>query len=91
MEFSPAWWSSASRSPQQGLIGCDRFRCVVCVQEPSARVVGFKVEPFSVKHVFQSPAAYWTGAPGDMPPLSTCDKDNFIDPVKPTVVRVGFS
>ncbi|CAM9626190.1 unnamed protein product [Ectocarpus fasciculatus] len=61
------------------------YHPMILGEEPSARVVGFKVEPLSVKHVFQSPAAYWTGAPGDMPPLSTCDKDNFIDPVKPTV------
>lgn len=57
-----------------------------CAQEPSARVVGFKVEPFSVKHAFQSGSATWSGTPGEMPPLSTCDKDNFIDPVKLTTV-----
>lgn len=61
-------------------------------QEPSARVVGFKVEPFSVKHAFQSGSATWSGTPGDMPPLSTCDKDNFVDPVKLTTVglRLNF-
>lgn len=60
------------------------------VQDPSARVVGFKVEPFSVKHAFQSPQAYWSGA-GDMPPLSTCDKDNFVNPVKLQTVRLRLS
>lgn len=60
-------------------------------QEPSARVVGFKVEPFSVKHAFQAGTATWNGIPGEMPPLSTCDKDNFVNPVKMTTVRPGLS
>lgn len=51
-------------------------------------MVGFKVEPFSVKHSFQSSAAVWGGQPGDMPPLSTCQKDNFVDPVKEQTVRI---
>lgn len=55
------------------------------LQEPAARVVGFKVEPFSVKHAFQSPSAFWT-PPQELPPLSTCDKENFVDPVKFTMV-----
>lgn len=63
----------------------------VYAQDPSARVVGFKVEPFSVKHTFQSPQAYWGGHPENMPPLSTCEKDNFVDPVKQQTVRIRYS
>jgi len=62
----------------------------VRAQDPSAasRVVGFKVEPFSVRHTFASPSSYWDGTPSDMPPLSTCEKDNFVNPVKLQTVRL---
>ena len=58
-------------------------------QEPSARVVGFKVEPISIKHKFQSPSAIWSGVAGEMPPLSTCDKNDFVNPVKLPVNAVS--
>lgn len=50
-------------------------------QDPLARVVGFRVEPFSVNHKFKAASAYWKDDV-DMPPLSTCDSNNFDDPVK---------
>lgn len=55
-------------------------------QELSARVVGFKVEPFSVRHFFLSPSAIWKGNPSDIPPLATCNKDDIVNPVKLTNV-----
>ncbi|CAM9768812.1 unnamed protein product [Ascophyllum nodosum] len=58
-------------------------------EEPSARVVGFKVEPISIKHKFQSPSAIWSGVAGEMPPLSTCDKNDFVNPVKLPVNAVS--
>jgi len=41
---------------------------------PLARVVGFEVEPLSVKHTFMDPKAGkdWGGDASDMPPLGTC-------------------
>jgi transmembrane 9 superfamily member 2/4 len=42
---------------------------------PSARVVGFEVEPFSVKHTFQAGNS-WNGVDPDIPPLATCDRDH---------------
>lgn len=57
-------------------------------QDSSARVVGFKVEPFSVNHEFVSPSAsiLWDGKPAGIPPLKTCNKDDFVNPVKLTNV-----
>lgn len=49
-------------------------------EEPPARVVGFRVEPFSVKHQYKSPLAEWVSP--SLPPLSTCDDTNFVNPVK---------
>lgn len=60
-------------------------------QDPPARVVGFRVEPFSVRHTFKSITAYWDGAGTDLPPLSTCDKDDFVNPVKMPAVSVLHS
>jgi len=40
--------------------------------DDGSRVVGFYVEPFTVKHKFQNDAK-WDGS-GEAPPLSTCDK-----------------
>jgi len=43
------------------------------------RVVGFKVEPFSVQHTFKDPDAAWDGTKGDVPPLKTCHVDKVMD------------
>ena len=40
--------------------------------DDGSRVVGFYVEPFTVKHKFAN-GAKWDGS-GEAPPLSTCDK-----------------
>ena len=40
--------------------------------DDGSRVVGFYVEPFTVKHKFANDAK-WDGS-GEAPPLSTCDK-----------------
>ncbi|CAM9231353.1 unnamed protein product, partial [Sphacelaria rigidula] len=50
--------------------------------QPPARVVGFKVEPFSVRHTHTSPGAKWAGGESPLPPLDTCDDTDPVSPVK---------
>jgi hypothetical protein len=54
------------------------YTCVifmVCLLSLTDRIVGFYVEPLSVKHVFSSP---WNGN-GDAPALSTCSSTKHLD------------
>lgn len=48
------------------------------IEPDSNRVVGFYVEPFSVKHHFMDGQS-WNGDPFIIPPLSSCDKSRPLD------------
>lgn len=58
------------------------FLAFLVLQQPPARVVGFKVEPFSVRHTYTSPGAKWAGGEAPLPPLDTCDDTDSASPVK---------
>eukprot|EP00611_Tribonema_gayanum_P021765 TRINITY_DN424_c0_g1_i1.p1 TRINITY_DN424_c0_g1~~TRINITY_DN424_c0_g1_i1.p1 ORF type:complete len:659 (+),score=196.73 TRINITY_DN424_c0_g1_i1:147-2123(+) len=64
IDYHPAGGGSSAQSEGAGAL--DKL--------PPARVVGFQVEPFSVRHAFKA-GGRWDGLSADVPPLETCSRD----------------
>mmetsp|Transcript_15218 Transcript_15218/g.20094 ORF Transcript_15218/g.20094 Transcript_15218/m.20094 type:complete len:646 (+) Transcript_15218:68-2005(+) len=67
------------------------FHSVQTTDPELSRIVGFEVEPLSVKHEFMDPKAAWDGDLSTLPPLATCSSKGPLDAeaiAEPQVVEV---